>query len=65
MAFKPKTEHELDWSDKELAYMAKRMQRSDGTISNLATLYRLMGYEGERPSEAFKKRVGRLTNTNH
>jgi hypothetical protein len=65
--FKPKSpdEHPLHWGDKELAYMVSRQKRADGKVKNLTVLYSLMGYDGRNPTEAFKKRVERLTSDKH
>jgi hypothetical protein len=64
MKFTAKTpeDHPLHWGDRELQYMISRQTKADGKVKNIAVLYSLMGYSGRNPTEAFKKRVERLTN---
>lgn len=50
--------HPLGWTDRELGYMASRMEkRPDGKIRNMMTLFRLMGYDAKVVSPSFKDRV--------
>jgi hypothetical protein len=56
MPYKAKTDHELDWGDKEIRYMLKRGLKA-------THIYRLMGYEGRVPTPAFKKRLERLASS--
>jgi hypothetical protein len=61
MPFKKRSpdDHPLRWGEAELAYMVDRLKRPDGTIANVATIYRLMGYDGP-VSMSFKVRVEKL-----
>lgn len=53
MPFTSKTDHPLDWTDRELKYLI-------GQGLPMLYLYKAMGYTGRVPTESFKKRVAAL-----
>lgn len=50
MPFTAKTDHPLNWGDREIAWLLS-------TDMNPTNIYRAMGYRSDRPSASFLKRL--------